>query len=105
MVAVLVMTACHNKNEAPMVGSALPVEVSMPEVRNLLLTREYPGYLEADATIPVVGRVNGMLVKRNFTEGTRVKQGDLLFVIEPVLYENAVAQAEAALKTAQAEYD
>lgn len=105
MVAVLVMTACHNKNEAPMVGSALPVEVSMPEVRNLLLTREYPGYLEADATIPVVGRVNGMLVKRNFTEGTRVKQGDLLFVIEPVLYENAVAQAEAALKTSQAEYD
>lgn len=105
MVAVLVMTACHSKNEVSMTGGALPVEVSMPEVRNVLLTREYPGFLEADATIPIVGRVNGTIVKRNFTEGGRVKQGDLLFVIEPTLYENSVAQAEAALKTVQAEYD
>lgn len=105
MVALLVMTACHNKNESTMSGGALPVDVAMPIVRNVLLTREYPGYLEADATIPVVGRVNGTIVKRNFTEGGRVKQGDLLFVIEPVLYENSVAQATAALQTAQAEYD
>lgn len=105
MVAVLVMTACHNRNDVSMSGVTLPVEVSMPEVRNVLLTREYPGYLEADATIPVVGRVNGTVIKRNFTEGSRVKQGDLLFVIEPTLYENSVTQATAALQTAQAEYD
>ena len=105
MVAVLAMTACHNKKEMPMAGGALPVEVSKPVVRDVMLTREYPGYLSADATIPVVGRVNGTIVKRNFVEGSRVKQGDLLFVIEPTLYENSVAQAVAALQTAQAEYD
>ena len=105
MVAVLVMTACHNESEKTMSSGALPVEFTMPDIRNVMLTREYPGYLSADATIPVVGRVNGTVIKRNFTEGSRVKQGDLLFVIEPVLYENAVAQANAALQTAQAEYD
>ena len=105
MVAVLAMTACHNKKEMPMAGGALPVEVSKPVVRDVMLTREYPGYLSADATIPVVGRVNGTIVKRHFVEGSRVKQGDLLFVIEPTLYENSVAQAVAALQTAQAEYD
>ena len=105
MVAVLVMTACHNKKEMAMTGGALPVEVAIPAVRDVMLTREYPGYLSADATISVVGRVNGTIVKRNFVEGSRVKKGDLLFVIEPVLYENSVVQANAALQTAQAEYD
>ena len=105
MVAVLVMMACHKENRTEMSGGALSVEVALPVVRDVRLTREYPGYLAADATIPVVGRVNGTITKRNFTEGGRVKQGDLLFVIEPTLYENAVAQAMAALQTAQAEYD
>lgn len=105
MVVVLVMTACHKKSETEMSGGTLPVEVALPVVQDITLTREYPGYLAADATIPVVGRVNGTVVKRNFVEGGRVKEGDLLFVIEPTLYENAVAQANAALQTALAEYD
>ena len=57
-----------------MTGAALPVEVAMPDVRDVTLTREYPGYLAADAVIPVVGRVNGTIVKRDFTEGGRVNK-------------------------------
>lgn len=105
LVAVLVMTACHKESEMKTSGGVLPVEVAVPDVRDVRLTREYPGYIAADATIPVVGRVNGTIVKRDFVEGSRVKKGDLLFVIEPTLYENSVAQATAALQTAQAEYD
>lgn len=103
--ALLVITACQNKSEAPSAGKPLPVEVARPAVRDVRLTREYPGYLSADATIPVVGRVNGTITKRNFNNGGRVKKGDLLFVIEPTLYENAVTQANAALQTAKAEFD
>lgn len=103
--AVLSMTACHKKSETEPAGTALPVEVAKPEVRDVRLVREYPGYLTADATIPVVGRVNGSLTKRTYNNGGRVKKGDLLFVIEPVLYENAVTQANAALQTAKAELD
>ncbi len=99
------ITACHKKSQPDTGSAALPIEVTTPVVREITLTREYPGYLKADATIPIMGRVNGSIIKRYFTEGSRVKKGDLLFVIEPTLYENAVAQAQASLQTAIAEQE
>ncbi len=99
------ITACHKKSQPGTGSMALPIEVTTPVVKEITLTREYPGYLKADATIPIVGRVNGSIIKRYFTEGSRVKKGDLLFVIEPTLYENAVAQAQASLQTAIAEQE
>lgn len=104
-VALLAIVACHRKDEGTTGAVALPVEVAQPAVMDLTLTREYPGYLAADATIPIVGRVNGSIMKRSFTEGQRVKKGDPLFVIEPTLYQNAVEQAAAAVKTAEAELE
>ena len=104
-VVLLVITACHKKSEPAANAASLPVEVATPTVRDITLTREYPGYLKADATIPIMGRVNGTIIKRNFTEGSHVKKGDLLYVIEPTLYENAVAQAEASLQTAIAQQE
>lgn len=104
-VAILTVAACHKREESRSGSTALPVEVANPIVKDITLTREYPGHLEADATIDIVGRVNGTVTKRNFTEGARVKKGDLLYVIEPTLYQNAVEQAEAAVKSAEAELE
>lgn len=81
---------------------ALPVDVAKPLVENVTLTKDYPGYLEAESTVDLVGRVNGTLQSKNFAPGSRVRQGQVLFVIEPTLYENSVKQAEAELKTAKA---
>ena len=103
-VAMLTLSACHNGVRKEN-GGSMPVEVATPVVKDITLKREYPGYLDADATIPIVGRVNGTLIERNFTEGKRVKKGDMLFVIEPTLYKNAVIQSEAALQTAKAELE
>ncbi len=104
-VALLAITACHKEKKVAEDVMSLPVEVAKPIEREIKLTREYPGYLDADATISIVGRVNGTIIKRNFIEGGRVKKGDLLFVIEPTLYENSMTQAQAALQTAKAELD
>lgn len=104
-VALLSIVACHKREENSAGTTALPVEVAKPVVKDITLTREYPGHLEADATIPIVGRVNGTVTKRSFTEGTRVKKGDLLYEIEPTLYRNAVEQADASLKSAEAELE
>jgi RND family efflux transporter MFP subunit len=100
-VAALLCIAACQKNVERTSSGALPVEVALPVVKDITLTREYPGYLDADATISIMGRVNGSIIKRNFTEGGRVRKGERLFVIEPTLYENAVKQAEAALQTAR----
>ena len=95
------LAACSDKRPAATM-EALPVEVARPEIREVTLTREYPGYLDADATVAIVGRVNGTLQGSYYTAGQRVKKGDILFVIEPTQYKDAVIQAEAALQTAKA---
>ena len=87
---------------------ALPVpeiNVAYPEIRNVTLTKDYPGYLAADKAVKLVGRVNGTLQSINFRPGTRVRQGQLLFVIEPTQYRNAVSQAEAELQTGEAQLE
>lgn len=100
--AAVALGSCHKREQKEITGTALPVEVATPTVRSVTLTREYPGYLEADVTVSIVGRASGTLQKQSYTAGSRVKKGDILFIIEPTLYENAVAQAEAALNTAEA---
>lgn len=102
MVAMCIVCGCHKKAENAGSTAALPVEVAQPIERTVTLTREYPGYLEALSTISIVGRASGTLQKQSYTAGGRVKKGETLFVIEPTLYQNAVAQAEAALNTAEA---
>ncbi len=102
LAAIAIICSCHKKAEQTSSAAALPVEVALPIEREVTLTREYPGYLEAVSTISIVGRASGTLLKQSYTPGSRVKKGETLFIIEPTLYENAVAQAEAALSTAEA---
>ena len=99
---VCVLTACDKNKPSQTEMQALPVDVAKPLVENVTLTKDYPGYLEAESTVDLVGRVNGTLQSKNFAPGSRVRQGQVLFVIEPTLYENSVKQAEAELKTAKA---
>lgn len=71
------------------------------------LTRELPGRVEAHRVAQVRARVNGIVLKRLFTEGTDVKEGELLYQIDPAPYQAvydsaraSLARAEANLKTA-----
>jgi RND family efflux transporter MFP subunit len=101
----LLIASCAKKQESEGATASLPIDVATPEVRTVTLTQDYPGYLKASSTVDVVARVNGTLVKSCYTGGQRVKEGQTLFLIEPTLYEDAVRQAEATLKTAEANLD
>jgi RND family efflux transporter MFP subunit len=101
----ILITSCHSKKEDTGGAGALPVTVSTPQIRTVTLTHDYPGYLKASSTVDVMARVNGTLLKSCYTGGQRVKAGQTLFLIEPTLYEDAVRQAEATLKTAEANLD
>ena len=98
----ILLVGCEQKPKTSVGAEALPVEVAKPVVKNVTLTRDYPGYLTAETSVDVVGRVNGTLLSKNYPSGGRVNKGQTLFVVDPTLYQNAVKQAEAALKTAQA---
>ena len=102
-----VLTGCKEKKEAgAMKGMpTLAISVAKPIVKDITLTKDYPGYLTTEKTVNLVARVNGTLQSVSYAPGGRVKKGQLLFVIEPTLYNDKVAQAEAELKTAQAQLE
>ena len=102
-----VLTGCKEKKDAgAMKGMpTLAISVAKPIVKDITLTKDYPGYLTTEKTVNLVARVNGTLQSVSYAQGGRVKKGQLLFVIEPTLYNDKVAQAEAELKTAQAQLE
>jgi multidrug efflux system membrane fusion protein len=89
-----------------------PVSVSQPLVREVIDYDDYEGRIAAVETVEVRARVRGHLVKVNFQDGQIVKEGDLLFEIDPRPYQAALdgaqaqlAGAEAALDLAKKEYE
>ncbi|CAM1656370.1 RND efflux pump [Bartonella apis] len=69
------------------------------------LNYEYAARVVAYRETEVRARVGGILLHRNFVEGSEVKQGEILFEIDPDKYEAAVASARAQVAQAQANYD
>ena len=88
----VLLSGCGKKETSARM-EALPVEVAKPLVKNVTLTRDYPGYLTAETSVDIVGRVNGTLPSKLYPSGQRVKKGQSLFVVDPTLYQNAVKQA------------
>jgi len=70
------------------------VKVSLPVIGDVTDYVDFPGRIEAVNSVEVRARVTGYLDKVNFREGSDVKQGDLLFEIDPRPYEAELARAE-----------
>ncbi len=80
-------------------------KVDVYEVRppaQLPVTFEYPARLQSMQSASVVARVTGVLLKQHYTEGSFVKQGTLLYTIEPDIYAAAVHEREADCAVAEA---
>lgn len=91
----------------PMGGpGAMPppeVEVIAASARSLPRSVEIPGRLRAVRTAQVRARVEGVLEKRLFAEGSEVKAGMPLFRIDPRTLQANLASADAAVAKAQAD--
>ncbi|HBK46537.1 MAG TPA: efflux transporter periplasmic adaptor subunit [Xanthomonadaceae bacterium] len=83
-----------------------PPEVSVLEVKpqTLPLQRDLVGRLSAYRSADVRARVPGVLLKRLYTEGTDVKEGQPLFQIDPAPLQASLSQAQGELAAAQATY-
>jgi membrane fusion protein, multidrug efflux system len=102
IVAVALFTGCGRKPaQAP---AAAPVEVGVVTIAptSVTLTRELPGRTSAFRVAEVRARVNGIVLKRLFTEGSDVKQGQPLFLIDAAPYQSALETAKAQLARAEA---
>jgi membrane fusion protein (multidrug efflux system) len=78
------------------------VDVVTLHARNVALTTELPGRTSPYRTAEVRPQVNGVILKRLFTEGDTVQAGQQLYQIDPAPYEASLASAQAALLHAQA---
>jgi RND family efflux transporter MFP subunit len=81
-----------------------PAEVTVAHPIRKPVTRylEYTGTTEPYEEVELRARVAGFLDQVNFKPGAQVKKGDLLFVIDPRVYEAQAHQAEAELSSRQA---
>lgn len=74
------------------------------KTETVAVVNELSGRLESFRNSDVRARVAGVLEKRLFNEGSDVKKGDKLFIIDPRSYEAAVQHARAALARAEANF-
>jgi RND family efflux transporter MFP subunit len=81
------------------------VTVSQPIQRELVERDEFTGQFAAKEYVEIRARVSGYLTEIHFEDGQIVKEGDLLFVIDPRPYEATLAAARAQLAQANAQVD
>ncbi len=103
----LALMACSGEQKAqqgPGAAAPPPPEVGVVTVttQTAPLTTELPGRVEASRVAQVRARVTGIVQKRLFREGSDVKAGQALFLIDPAPYQAAVDSAKAAQAKAQA---
>lgn len=77
------------------------VSVSNPIQKPIIEWDEYTGRFDAVEAVDVRARISGYLNEVHFTDGQMVKQGDLLFSIDPRPFERALDQARAEFEQAK----
>lgn len=101
------LSACGS-GQAPGAGAGAGAGAPPPEVDvvavaagSAAVTRDLPGRLQAWRTAEIRARVEGVVEKRTFVEGSDVKAGQSLFVIDPRSYRAAADAAKANVAVAK----
>lgn len=101
--AMIALVGCR-AHKAPAAAAPAKVSTVTAEQQTVPLTRDLVGRLSAYFSANVVARVSGVLVKRTYKEGDEVKQGQLLFEIDPSYYTAVLNNNLAILAEDQATY-
>lgn len=98
----LTLAAC-GRNEAAEPAAAAPPQVTVAQVLSRPVTEfdEFTGRFEAVDRVEIRPRVSGYISSVNFTEGSEVHKGDVLFVIDPRPYDADYKRAKAQLEQAR----
>ncbi len=100
LAALFFTTGCSATASAP--GGFPPpvVELVTVEQKDIPITREWIGTLDGYVNAAIKAQVTGYLLRQDYVEGSFVKQGQLLFEIDPRPFQAAVDQAEGQLAQA-----
>ena len=111
---VTLLAGCNQQPAAQNGGRTVKSEVSAMTLhpQSVAITADLPGRISANLVAEVRPQVGGIIRSRNFKEGSEVREGDVLYEIDPssyqASYDSAVAalqKAEGAVPNAQAKLD
>jgi multidrug efflux system membrane fusion protein len=100
------LTACQKaaiEAKGPSTPPLVPVQAVQAARESVPTELRVVGTVEASAIVQVRSQVAGPLLRVAFTEGQNVKQGDLLFQIDPRPFQEALRQADAAVSRDRAQ--
>ncbi len=105
LAVALLAAGCTKEQEKSQAAGAPPkpqVSVVSLQPQSVTITAELPGRTTASLVAEVRPQVGGIIQKRLFTEGGEVKEGDVLYQIDPASYQAAYDSAAADLQKAEA---
>nr|WP_238313343.1 efflux RND transporter periplasmic adaptor subunit [Methylobacterium crusticola] len=101
---LLGLAACKPAQQAGAPAPPPPPEVAIVTVKNqpIPFERDLPGRVAPMRIAEVRARVAGLVVKRTFEQGSQVKEGDILYKIDPMPFRVELDSAEATLARTEA---
>lgn len=106
LAALLLIAALPARAQMPGAGGPPPaVGVARVEPHAITETQEFVGRVQATQRVALVARVTAFLDRQVFTEGTEVKAGDLLYVLEQAPFQADLAAKQASVAQAAAQLD
>ena len=103
IVATMLLVGCNQQNSAQNTAPAVKTEVSAMSLhpQSVAITAELPGRTSAYLVAEVRPQVGGIIRSRNFKEGSEVREGDVLYEIDPSSYQASYDSAAASLQKAE----
>ena len=100
-VVTILLMSCRQPEAARPAGAPVDVQVAQVTTQDVPLVKEWMGTLDGRVNAEIRGQVTGYLLRQAYREGSFVRQGELLFEIDPRPFEAALSEARGRLAQAE----
>ncbi len=100
---VIVLFSCNNEKKERK-NEAVSVKVETIDVKNSISNNSFVGTIEASASSTLSSKFSGKIINLNVKQGDKIKQGDVIAVIESQNVKSTLESAEATLSQAEDGY-
>jgi membrane fusion protein (multidrug efflux system) len=101
IVALIAAAACSKTKATSQPPGPPEVEVALVEQKDVPIYSEWIGTLDGMVNAEIKSQVTGYLLNKNYTEGSFVRKGQLMFEIDPRPFQAVVEQAKGDLAKSQ----
>ena len=98
---LIVLSGCEDKAPANTQAQTIEVGVITLQEQAIALQQELSGRVKAKLVSQVRPQIGGIIKEQLFKEGSFVKQGDVLYLIDSATYQATLNQAKASLQSAK----